>query len=475
MGSVSALVGFTRAQGLPDEVISQILEDDSGSLWLGSNQGIFRVNRAELEQVAEGRAARLNVITYGRAEGMESAQCTGGFHPAGLRGRDGKLWFSTVKGLVMVEPKHIAVNQTPPAVVLEQVLVDGRVQGVQPSPASTNLTLSPAAQRLEIQFTATSLVAPERNRFRHRLEGLEREWIEDGPQRSAAYQRLPPGRYRFRVAACNADGVWNESGAALDLHVLPPFWKTWWFGTAASLIVLGGGGSTVRYASIRRLRRKLQFLQEQHAVEKERARIAQDIHDELGASLTRIALLTDLGHKHRERPEEVAADLSKISVSARDAVRAMDAIVWAVNPRNDSLDHFANYVSQFAEEFFRLTPIRCRLDIPADLPECPLSTEARHQLFLAVKECLNNVVRHSGATEAWLRLRCEERGFSNSQQELAVVIEDNGNGFSTEQPPTGHDGLANIRSRVEALGGRFALESAAGKGTRVRMNLPLPA
>ena len=224
----------------------------------------------------------------------------------------------------------------------------------------------------------------------------------------------------------------------------------------------------VRYWSVRRLRRKLRLLQEQHALEKERTRIAQDIHDELGASLTSIALLTELGQKHKEQSQEVSADLGKISATAREAVRAMDAIVWAVNPRNDSLDHFANYVSQFAEEFFRLTPIRYRLNVPPDLPERPLSTEARHNLFLAVKESMNNIVRHSGATEVSLQMSCDEAG-------LTIVIEDNGKGMQVGDQSPGKDGILNIRNRIENLGGTFDLESRAGQGTRVRLHLPLDA
>jgi ligand-binding sensor domain-containing protein/two-component sensor histidine kinase len=456
------IAGFTRAQGLPDDVISQILEDASGHLWLGSNQGILRLGKQDLDNVAARRSGLLNVVAFGRADGMESAQCTGGFNPAGLRGRDGTLWFSTVKGLVMLEPGRIPRNEIPPPVLIEEVRVEGGVV----KEGEALLRLPPRMARLEFHYTATSLMAAEKNRFRYKLEGLETEWVEAGTQRIAAYHWLPPGRYRFRVAACNADGVWNEQGASVALRVLPPFWQTWWFGAMTGLIVLGGGGWSVRYWSVRRLRRKLRLLQEQHALEKERARIAQDIHDELGASLTRIALLTELGQKHRDRPGEVAADLGKISATAREAARAMDAIVWAVNPRNDSLDHFANYVSQFAEEFFRLTPIRCRLDVPADLPERPLSTEARHHLFLAVKEALNNVVRHSGAREAWLRLACEPR-------ELRIVVEDDGRGLPQAPPTAGHNGLVNIRNRMEDLGGRFRIESREGGGTRLIMSLPL--
>jgi ligand-binding sensor domain-containing protein/signal transduction histidine kinase len=458
---------FTRAQGLPDEVISQILEDDRGNLWIGCNQGIFRVARRELESVAAGGTTQVNPIRYGLAEGMESLECTGGFHPAGLKTRDGKLWFSTVKGLVMVDPERISVNEAPPVVRLEEVVVDGAAQS-QISDLKSEIKFGPGIQRVEFHYTALSLVAPERNRFKHRLEGLERDWVQASTQRVATYPRLPPGRYTFRVIAANNDGVWNGIGAAFRFTVLPAFWQTWWFLAFTGVLVLGGGGWLVRYDSVRRLRRKLHRLQEKHALEKERTRIAQDIHDELGASLTSIALLTELGHKHRDQPEEVCADLGKISVTARDAVRAMDAIVWAVNPRNDSLDHFANYVSQFAEDFFRLTPIRCRLDVPADLPERPLPTEARHQLFLAVKESLNNVVRHSGASEVWLRMHCDHG-------ELRIAIEDNGRGLPMSKPGAGQDGLANIRTRVERLGGRLEIESGPGRGTLLRLSLPLPA
>ncbi len=457
------LVSFTRAHGLPDEVISQILSDDLGNLWFGCNQGIFRVAAREFEAVASGKAARVNAISYGRAEGMESLECTGGFHPAGLKARDGKLWFSTVKGLVMVDPTSISINETPPPVVIEEVVMDGRTLPLMPK-----LECGPGVQRLEFRFTALSLVAPERNHFKYRLEGLEKDWVEAGSQRVAAYAHLPPGPYEFKVIACNNDGVWNDTGAALRFSVLPHYWQTWWFRVLVVVALFGAVGWAVRVVSVQRLRRKLHRLEEQHALEKERTRIAQDIHDELGASLTRIALLTEVGQKHRHDPAEVAADLGRISVTAREAVRAMDAIVWAVNPRNDSLDHFANYISQFAEEFFRPTLIRCRLDIPADLPEHPITTEARHHLLLAVKEALNNVVRHSGASEVWLRLSME-------QGELKITVADNGHGvIGSAAQSQGHDGLRNIRQRIEDLGGRFEMSSDAATGTTLLLYLPLP-
>lgn len=458
------LAVFGRRHGLPDEVISQILEDDTGHLWLGSNQGIFRIARRELAAVAAGQATRVNAIAYGRAEGLEGLECTGGFHPAGLRTRDGRLWFSTVKGLVTVDPANISINETPPPVVVERLVVDGVAH--TPQRQEPPLRFGPGVRRVEFQFTALSLVAPERNRFKYRLDGLETDWVDAGTLRVAAYPGLAPGRYEFRVLACNNDGVWNTEGASVRLEVQPHLWQTWWFQTLGTLVLLTAIAWAMRITAVHRLRRKLRRLEEKHAVEKERTRIARDIHDELGANLTRIALLSEVGQKHCHTPAEVSTDLVRISATAREAVRAMDAIVWAVNPRNDSLDHFANYISQYAEEFLRPANIRCRLDIPADLPERPLSTESRHHLFLAVKEALNNVVRHSGASEAWLRLKMD-------RSELTIIVADNGHGFGPTAAAAGrHDGLGNIRQRIENLGGRCAVDSNA-TGTILCLTLPL--
>lgn len=466
---------WTRAQGLPDEVISQIVEDVRENLWFGSNQGIFRLDRRELEEVASRRRLRLNPVVYGRGEGMEGVECTGGFHPAGLRSRDGKLWFSTVKGLVMVDPEKVPRNELPPPVVLEQILVDGRALVLPAPPPGAGapapgtwpeFTLGPGVQRLEIDFSVLSLIAPEHNRCRYQLEGLDTGWVDAGLERTAAYSHPPAGRYRFRVTGANNDGVWDAAGASVSFRIVPPIWRTPWFLGLSAAAALGAGGWMVRRWSLGKLRRRLEQVERQHTLEQERARIARDIHDELGASLTRIALLSEVGRRHLGRPAEIATDLGRIAATAGEAVRAMDAIVWAVNPLNDSLDHFANYVSQFAEDFFRLTPIRCRLDLPADLPEKPLSTEARHQLFLAVKEGLNNVVRHSGATEVWIRLSCDGG-------QLVLWIEDNGRGLPHEGAGPGQDGLRNLRQRLEKLGGRTEVETGPGQGTRLRMSLPL--
>ncbi|MBX3748301.1 MAG: ATP-binding protein [Verrucomicrobiae bacterium] len=476
---------FTAAQGLPNEVISQILPDDLGHLWLGSNRGILRLSLDDLEDVARC-GGQLNVATFGREEGLDGVECTGGFHPAGLKARDGTLWFSTVRGIVRVDPARFEPNRLPPPVLIERVLVDGH-DGALPGDFLSSGSradarrIEPGARRIEFHFTALSLVSPERNRFRYRLAGLEAAWVESGAQRVAAYTRVPPGRYRFEVQACNADGVWNLAGTGLDLRVLPPFWAQGWFLALTGGLALAVGGWSVRTWSLRKIRHQLETLERQHGLEKERARIARDIHDDLGSTLTQISLLTELARRRRRSPDDVETHLQQISEASREMVQAMDAIVWAVNPRNDSLDHLANYISQFAVSLFRLTPIRCRLDVPAHLPELPLPTEARHHLFLATKEALHNVVRHAQATEVRLRLAVEQGDF-------VIAVEDNGRGL-TRRPDTGvpthpgrsepnrngeGDGLRNIRQRLDEIGGRLAVRPHPEGGLALEFRLRLP-
>ena len=222
----------------------------------------------------------------------------------------------------------------------------------------------------------------------------------------------------------------------------------------------------MKFWATRRLRRRLTVLQQQNALEQERTRIARDIHDELGALLTEISLLSDHGRKHRGQPATVDADFGRISGTARTAVQAADSIVWAVNPRNDSFVHLANYLVHFAEDFFKLTPIRCRLDVPAELPYIPFPMQHRHNLLLAVKEACNNVARHSEASEVWLRMTLTD-------QEFSITVEDNGKGFRAEATPENSDGLRNMRGRMAELGGRLNLSSELGQGTRVKLIAPL--
>ena len=474
----SKISTFTKAHGLMSDAITQILEDDADNLWLGSSAGIMRVSRRDLVAVSEGREPSLEVLAFGCGEGMLSAECSGGFSPAGLRTKDGKLWFPTAKGLVMLDPPELklTMNSTPPAVYIEEVRADGKLvaqphvsPGVIQEQGSreTRVVLPRRTRRLEFIYTALSLTAPERVRFKHRLLGLDSDWTEAGTARSAVYAKLLPGSYRFQVIACNHDGIWNQAGRIIAFRIAAPFWRTGWFLLLAGVVSAGILGGTIRFVSVRQWQRKLRRVEEAHAIEKERMRIAKDIHDDVGANLTQIALLGELARQDRAVPEKAGGHIEKISNIARQAIRSLDEIVWAVNPRNDTLAHLIDYVGQYSLDYLRTAGIRCRLDLPDQSPARELSADVRHNLFLVVKEALNNIVKHAHASEVRLWVNVTGEG-------LRMTIEDDGCGF--EQPPDNPtaDGLQNMRQRLADIGGECSIESRSEAGTRIVVALRWP-
>jgi signal transduction histidine kinase len=223
----------------------------------------------------------------------------------------------------------------------------------------------------------------------------------------------------------------------------------------------------VRYISFRRLRARLHLLEQQAALYRERVRIAKDIHDDLGANLTQIAFLGELANQDRSEPEMVGERIRKISAAARQSVKSLDEIVWAVNPRNDTLSHLLDYAGQFAVDYLRLAGIRCRLDFPEQIPVRELSTDLRHNLFLVVKEALHNIFKHADATEVWLRVVVDE-------EVLGISIEDNGRGFASMPDDALADGLRNMQQRMADIGGNLRVESQPGKGTKIILRLPWP-
>jgi len=458
---------FTAKEGLPVDVISQILEDRQGRLWLGTHQGIYCVAKAALNAVAEGRTNTLEYVNYGRHDGLTAVECSDGYQPACWRGADGKLWFTTVRGVVWVNPDEITAKSSPPPVVIEELRVDGEAVALR----GGTVVVPPGHKQLDFRFTALSFDAGEKALFRYRLEGLDTVWVDLDTRRVVQLRNLAPGSYRFHVVACNNDGVWNQTGAVLAFEIRPFFYQTLPFNLLLGAAVLAGVAFTVRKIAAAKYRRQLARLEQQHAIERDRARIAKDIHDDIGAGLTQITLLTELA---RREPEQTDANLERITHSARKLTKAMDEIVWAVDPQHDTFEGLLDYISAYAEDFLRVAGIRCRMDLPTALPATHIDAEQRYNLFLALKEVLNNIVKHAQATEVWLRLNLAEKSFT-------FIVEDNGRGMA--QAGTGArperlssgSGMANLENRLAAIGGRCQVHSEPGQGTRVELTVFLKA
>jgi signal transduction histidine kinase/ligand-binding sensor domain-containing protein/CheY-like chemotaxis protein len=254
------LTAITTKAGLFDDLIVQILEDKAGSLWLTSNRGVSRVSKRDLDDFAQGRRQTVEVANFGVSDGMKSGECHGGSQPAGWRSRDGRLWFPTLKGAVVVDPRRLAAAAGPlPPVVLEELRVDGR-----PFETPPQLTFSPGAESFELHYTALSFRDPLRISFRYRLEGFDRDWVEAGPRRTAYYTHLPPGRYVFQVSACTHDGACNNSGAGLAFRVRPRVYQTWWFPvlTVLGAVLVGLASHRVRVHRLQMRERALMALVE---------------------------------------------------------------------------------------------------------------------------------------------------------------------------------------------------------------------
>ena len=452
---------WTSSNDLPDDALFMILDDQEGNLWLPCARGIIRVEKASMFRGDTERGLKVRAQLFNELDGMRSSECTSGSQNTVCRTQDGRLWFATVEGLVIIDPREARQDSLGFPVYIERFMVD-KIP-VDPT-VSTERDFGKG--ELEFQYTAVNFREAKKLRFRYKLEGFDQSWQEAGTRRAAYYTNVPPGRYTFRVAVASHEGSSGSGEASLSLTLHPPFWMTTWFRLLIGLAALSLVALMVRFVSTRTLQRRLRLLEAQHALERERMRISKDMHDELGASLTRITLLSELAKRDLSDPVAMGKHLEKLSDSTRATAATMDEIVWAVNPKNDTLDRMAAYILQHAQEFLSVAGLDCKFGGPDLLPSQAVSAEVRHNMFLAIKETLNNIVKHSNATTVTITLRF-------TRPELEIVIHDNGRGFTNRDVTLFSDGLANIQKRMEDVQGKVRLVSAPGQGTSVSLSVNL--
>jgi signal transduction histidine kinase/ligand-binding sensor domain-containing protein len=455
-------VQFTTANGLPADSISEILEDDAGRLWLGSQRGMSYVAKRDLLAFADHAIARVNGVVFGESDGLPRISCYGSSQPMAWKDGTGTLWFTTQQGVLALNANALKSNPRPPPIFVDAMLVND-----QPVPINAAQPLPPLPRKLEFRFAVLSYAAPEMVRLRYRLEGVDSEWIET-TGRSAVYGRLPPGSYRLRATACNNDGRWNEQETILRFTLPPVWWETLWARTTALILFTTGVILGVRLWAKRKLKRQLQQLEREQALARERSRIARDLHDDLGSSLTQIGLMLEELKETAAPLDEMKAQSAVISSRVRYLAQDLNSVVWTINPKNDTLPEFVDHLSRYFLQNLRLSAIRPRLAVMDRIPPRPLSPETRHHLFLVAKEGVNNVLKHSQAAEATLGL-----GLEGDQFEL--TLHDDGIGFAPDDlRQSKRHGMQNMRARVVELGGTFEVTSAPGRGTLLRIRIPVP-
>ncbi len=452
--------------GLPIDDLRSLIVTAEGDFWVGTASGLLRVARDEIEPVMDGRQPSLHCMAYGRADGFPSTEFSLGFRGATTRTPDGHLWFATLRGALEILPTEKpspAIAALP--VLIEEIRVGGTAMGLN---GDVGLLIPPRSGPLEIRYTLAQLSAPERLRFHYRLFGLgDHAWVAVGDQRTVTFTHLPPGAYRVEIAASEAGGPRRPITTvptSLMFVVQAAWWETVLFRVGVAIVGILALIWSVRKIVLLRVNVRIRKLEQEHALDRERTRIARDIHDQLGANLTQIAITSKL--LTLDPAEAVPGHSRDITALAMNTAESLDEIVWAVNPHYDTLAALIDYLGMFAVDFLSKAKIACEVDLPADLPAHPLSSNVRHHLFLAVKESLNNVVKHSGARTVHLRVRFEN-------QVLCVEVSDDGCGFEPGSEAMGSNGIRNLGERLKELGGEFHLESTRGTGTRSVFTLPL--
>jgi signal transduction histidine kinase/ligand-binding sensor domain-containing protein len=454
--------------GLIDSNITAILPDNQGYMWFGSSAGIFSLRREELADFIAGRISRLHPIIVGRDDGVHGLTCLGIYKPSAWKDRSGHLWFATRKGVVNFDPATTIAEASSPPPTVAGVKRDDETVTV----SGDRVAISADTRKLSVRFSVLCLSTPDHVQLKYRLDGFDSQWVTAGPDRMATYPQLPPGTYRLRATASLGNGVWSEREPALVITVIPLWWQTVWFRLLAVTLLVALVVFFVRTLSHRRLRAHLARLEQESAIERERARIARNIHDDLGASLTRISLLTQTARRDDSTAE--SRQLGQIYETVRQITRSMDEIVWAVNPKNDNLDGLVSYLVSYAQSFLRVAGIRCRLDLPDSLPEASLTSNVRHNLYLCQKEALNNIVKHSGADEVTITMRVVASSFTYTISDNGRRDQPAGNGHGNGHA-NGHgdhhglrvvtgQGLGNIAQRVAEMGGTYEFVPPSEQG-----------
>jgi ligand-binding sensor domain-containing protein/signal transduction histidine kinase len=489
---------FVDEPNSPKGGITNIFRDKSGRLWIaGSREGLIRVDAPEAEHpvfrrytIADGLTSnntrcvtedsygniyvgtvrgvnRLSPETghikyYGTSDGLASD-----FINTAYRDRQGVIWFGTFNGLSRLIPEPDVSAPPSPPVLISGLRIAGEDYSVSPLGQHEVFVPEQSADRnnLQIDFLSISTGGGALTRYQYKLEGVDTNWSELTAERSVTFANLSPGAYRFLVRAVNDDEAVSAEPARVSFKILRPVWQRWWF-----LLVAAFAVSCLIYALYRY--RIAQIIK----LERVRTRIATDLHDDIGSSLSKIAILSEVarqknGSTAAERNDKIEP-LEIIANTSREMVDSMSDIVWAINPERDRLSDLIQRMRHFTEELLDARDIDYQFVVPENLKDIALGADFRREIYLIFKECVNNLAKHSGATES-------EFSVSLENENLIIEIKDNGRGFDVGEKASGRqngfggNGLGNMKKRAQRCGGELRIDSEIGKGASIVLEIPV--
>ncbi len=456
--------------GLFEENLLSMLDDRAGNFWFGTSRGIFRVEASQLNLYVQGNCPHVECIHYGLDDGLLSEQCSYG-HPASCRSHDGMLWFATARGLLRIDPKRAVHLAAAPKVFFDEISDETGVLyrrfasgGSARDAASSLLRIKNGNERaLLLQFSSPRFSIHGSKTFEYRLKGLETNWTQSTVGK-AFYAYLPPGGYTFEVRAENANGLWSQP-LSVPIRIPPLLTQR------RDFYLFTGGLCGVFLVTLaeyrRRTRRQIQLLRERTVIAEERSRIARDLHDDIGASLTQIAMASEIARSQltgKEEEKAIEREMEKLSGLARGAVENMSHIIWSTNPKFDTLSSLIAYLREYTVKSLPES-MEARFE-GAIGEEIHVSSEFRANLFYLVKEALANILKHSAASTVLIQMK-SDRG------RLQIKIQDDGRGFVPNERMLSSTGLDSMKKRATDLHGEFNILSEAQKGTVIVVSIPL--
>ncbi|MBA3647307.1 MAG: hypothetical protein H0W62_01970 [Chitinophagales bacterium] len=444
---------YTSANGLSNSNIQSMLQDNSGNIWVGTRSGLIKY-----------KVASNQFITYTSGDGLKSDE----FIQAAYKDPDGVLYFGTKKGLVTFFPDSIQSNQIAPPVYLsdfkifnQSVLTEKNSFLKHQFEIEKSITLPYDSNYFSFDFVALNYNSTHRNQFKYILDGFDHDTIYSGNQRSANYTGIRYGNYNFKVWASNNDGLWNKIPEEIPIIILPPWYQTWWFRILLAVTGVAMLITANQLYTQYKLRELRLVFEKQQAVDRERSRIAGEMHDDLGSGLAAIHLISEMA-KRKSSPDDLKSEISKISESSTDLIHNMREIIWAMSAKNDTLESLIAYIRKYAFDFLENAGIDCSVKMPDDIINCDMAGDVRRNVFLVVKESLHNILKHSAATKVEIEMQLQN-GFR-------VIVHDNGKGFQNNSGRFGN-GLQNMNDRMKSVGGQF--EVYTDHGTTIKLLLPL--
>jgi len=435
---------YNIEDGLNSNIIYCIQGDNNGNIWMSSDNGLSMLNPNDN-----------TVRNYDTNDGLEGNQF---FWGASFKGANGTLFFGGTKGFYELDPGQVKTNRHIPNIVITDFQIFNKPLKINEkgSPlihsiiATDEIKLSSKQNVFSIEFASLDFVSPKKNKYAYKMVGFDKNWIYSGNRRFVTYTNLDPGTYIFKVNGSNNDGIWNNKGASLKIIITPPFWKTWWFIAFATLLI-GGLVATIIYLRIRNLFR----------IERIKTKIAADLHDNIGSSLTGISILSEvISKKIKTDDNDVKYSLKTISENSRKLVDDLSDIVWLVNPKRESLYDLILRLRDTYAELLTNTSIAFKSENIKSLEKVSLSMEHRQNIFLIFKEAINNSITHSNCTEIILDANV-------TGKKLIMSVKDNGEGFDISDKTNGN-GLLNMKKRAEDIGGKLQITKNINGGTIVK-------